>query len=259
MKINLVILAALLALFTITVTATPSDLQCRLSSSYYPEAYLRLLWKGEEMYIGRTDAKGVIYKVINDTFLEPQGEVFGEFVRSYSHILSTFVSKFYVLYQGAEFLAATIYQVPLKPDEFTRLDESCSVYEPTDLAPQFSRTIPVADNFFTVAYYYNDFGNPLFGLIEGFEFFFGKPLAKNVPGLTSVNYLFRFKPDEASVDTLTVYKFTKTSNDPEKCSEEQNKRRSVIEIPKEDLVVNLGNKFRLPIDVIYPQFRHLYL
>jgi hypothetical protein len=277
---------ALFAIVVLSLSATTvvahslkMDLVCSEANLVHnPKPYMDLLLPAPRLYNGLTVVNGSVFQHTSDEFDRVRvGRLSGIFQQGYDDELGTYVAHYYLDIAGQEWLVATMTFVQLRSGEFVHVSEFCLKYTPDDLAPQFQRVTPMADNFFYGTYYNKRVNND--GTVEGTygnvartEYFYSDPAARlDAPGLESINCLTDFNKTSANIDTETCFRYTKISNNPVRCSNPEGsnlRARSAAEVaPREEArpiseypgkKIDLGKGLLVPLDVIFPEHRHLY-
>jgi hypothetical protein len=262
--------ALLVAMAPSTAHGLTNELVCDRSAIVRnPKPYMDLMLPGPKIYNGVHKVEAYIFEVDPINFKQTAiGEFSGTFVQFYDTTLGTYVSEYYINIGGADVLAATMYFVQRQTDKSVYTNDFCLAYEPDDLAPEYQRITPMADNLFLGTYYHKRIASNggitgPYGLVGRHEWFFIDPVATvDGPGLKSINCLTDFSSTSATINLRTCFRYTKLSNNPVRCAEDDGTRqaRQVRNIAEYgNRTIDVGKGIFAPIEVLYPEYRQHYL
>nr|UDO47345.1 hypothetical protein [Pandoravirus massiliensis] len=243
-----------LALFAVaSVHALVPDLECPVSPAY-PKNYFRDHFPAQQGYMGTTALAAYVQVDVTGEFdLVKVANFTGTYVRYYSRVQRRPIDEYFINVGGVPVKVIEITTTPLGGGS-----EFCLNFDPPTDVVEHVQGATLNDKFFYNTYYNKTAKGARFGEITRTEFF---NFARN--GVDSLNILSVLDNDNAGVESMTFFKFHRVSRSVEHCPDTDAvtaidgiATRSVNDYAQ---TFALGNGMRVPIEVVQPAYRHLFV
>jgi hypothetical protein len=247
-------LAAIFALLALNgAMALVPNLDCPVSPAY-PKNYFRDNLGGQNGYMGTTTFQAYVQIDVTGEFdLVKVGNFTGTYVRYYSNSQRRPIDEYYINVDGTPFKAIEITTTPIGDS-----GKFCLNFNPPTEVTEYVEGISLNDKFFIDVYYNKTAKGGRFGEITRQEFF---NFARN--GVDSLNILTVFDNNDASIESMTFFKFHKISNSVVQRCEETEEVTTINGVAPRSVraggdTFTLGKGIHIPIEVIDPEYRHLF-
>nr|UMO78482.1 hypothetical protein [Pandoravirus belohorizontensis] len=252
----LAVLAALaiMAMGASGAAALSPNLECPVSPSY-PKNFFQNHYPAQNRYMGTTALQAYIQiDVTGELDLVKVGNFTGVYVRYYSNVQRRPIDEYYINVDGTPVKVIEITTTPLDAGN----GDFCLNFDPPTDVVEYVQGVSLNDKFFFNAYYNKTAKGARFGEITRTEFF---NFARN--GIDSLNILTVLDNENAGVESMTFFKFHKTSNHVVERCEETDEVKAIDGVATRSVhdyaqTFELGNGMRVPLDVIKPAYRGFF-
>ncbi|AGO85012.1 hypothetical protein psal_cds_905 [Pandoravirus salinus] len=251
----IVIVAALavVAVMSTGAAALAPNLECPVSPSY-PKNYFRNNLPAQHGYMGTTALEAYVQMDVTGDFdLVKVGNFTGIYVRYYSRNQRRPIDEYYINVDGTPVKVIEITTTPLGD-----AGQFCLNFDPPTDVSEHVEGVSLNDKFFFNAYYNKTAKGARFGEITRTEFF---NFARN--GVDSLNILTVLDNEHAGVESMTFFKFHRTSRHVVERCEETDEVKAIDGVATRSVhdyaqTFELGNGMRVPLDVIAPAYRAFF-
>ncbi|AJF97236.1 hypothetical protein TW95_gp0502 [Pandoravirus inopinatum] len=247
------VLAALAIMAVSSVAALSPNLECPVSPAY-PKNYFRDNLPAQNGYMGTTAFRAYVQvDVTGEADLVKVGNFTGVYLRYYSRTQRRPIDEYYINVDGTPVKVIEITTTPLGD-----AGQFCLNFDPPTDVSEYVEGVSLNDKFFFNAYYNKTAKGARFGEITRTEFF---NFARN--GVDSLNILTVLDNEDASIESMTFFRFHKTSNHVVERCEETDEVKAIDGVATRSVhdyaqTFELGNGMRVPLDVIKPAYRGFF-